>query len=122
MILGGQPVEIGATLAEYSSLGLEILGIAVIAVIAVYTTADAVLHYRRDGSADESFHRYRHGLIRGTLLGLELLVAADIIKTVAIDLTFHALGTLAAIVAIRTFLSFTLEVEMTGEWPWQSSS
>ena len=54
------------------------------------------------------------------LLGLEFLVAADIIRTVAIEPTFTSLGVLGLIFLIRTFLSFSLELEITGRWPWQS--
>lgn len=61
----------------------------------------------------------RADLGRAILLGLELLVIADIIGTVAIKPTFENLGVLAAIVAIRTLLSFTLELEVSGRWPWQ---
>ena len=56
---------------------------------------------------------------RSILLGLELLVAADIIRTVAVTPTFESVGVLAIIVLIRTFLSFSLELEITGRWPWQ---
>jgi uncharacterized membrane protein len=56
------------------------------------------------------------------LLGLELLVAGDIIRTVAIEPTFESVGVLAAIVAVRTFLSFALEVELTGRWPWDRAA
>ncbi len=56
---------------------------------------------------------------RSILLGLELLVAADIIRTVAVTPTFQSVGVLAIIVVIRTFLSFSLELEITGRWPWQ---
>ena len=57
-----------------------------------------------------------------TALGLELLVAADIIGTVAVTPSFENLGVLAVIVLIRTFLSFSLEVEIEGRWPWQRAS
>jgi len=53
------------------------------------------------------------------LLGLEFLIASDIIYTVAVELTFETIGVLAIVVLIRTFLSLTLEVEMTGKWFWQ---
>ena len=62
---------------------------------------------------------YRRFLGRSILLGLELLVAADIIRTVAITPTLESVAVLAAIVLIRTFLSFSLELEITGRWPWQ---
>ena len=53
------------------------------------------------------------------LLGLEVLVAADIVKTIAIELTFASLGLLAGLVLVRTFLSWTLVLEIEGRWPWQ---
>ena len=52
------------------------------------------------------------------LLGLEVLVAADIVKTIAIELTFTSLGLLAGLVLVRTFLSWTLVLEIEGRWPW----
>ncbi|HEY8577168.1 MAG TPA: DUF1622 domain-containing protein [Devosia sp.] len=66
------------------------------------------------------YHRLRSGIGRSILLGLELLVAADIINTVAIEPTVQSLAVLAGIVLIRTFLSLSLEVEIEGRWPWQS--
>ena len=72
------------------------------------------------GAEKLSFYRsYRQLLGRSILLGLELLVAADIIRTVAVTPTFVSVGVLAVIVLIRTFLSFSLELEITGRWPWQ---
>ena len=65
-----------------------------------------------------AYHGYRADLGRAILLGLEFLVAADIIGTVAIEPPFRSLGVLALIVAIRTFLSFALELEVSGRWPW----
>lgn len=65
------------------------------------------------------YRRYRQQLGRSILLGLELLVAADIIRTVAVTPTPSGVAVLAGIVLIRTFLSFSLELEITGRWPWQ---
>ncbi|MCU1568352.1 MAG: hypothetical protein JWQ56_3289 [Pseudarthrobacter sp.] len=65
------------------------------------------------------YRSYRQLLGRSILLGLELLVAADIIRTVAVTPTFESVGVLAVIVLIRTFLSFSLELEITGRWPWR---
>jgi hypothetical protein len=73
----------------------------------------------RSGASAELYDDYRANLGRAILLGLEFLVAADIIGTVAVDPTLENLGVLAVIVAIRTFLSFALEVEIQGRWPWQ---
>lgn len=68
---------------------------------------------------EHAYHELRRRLGRAILLGLELLVAGDIIRTVAIDPTLTGVAVLAGIVVIRTFLSFTLEVEIEGRWPWQ---
>jgi uncharacterized membrane protein len=69
----------------------------------------------------EAYDRYRRGIGRALLLGLEILVAADIIRTVAISPTFESVGVLALIVVVRTFLSWSLELELSGRWPWQRS-
>jgi uncharacterized membrane protein len=73
--------------------------------------------FLRDGPA--SYHRLRLYLGRSIVLGLELLVAADIINSVAINPSFASVGVLGLIVLVRTFLSWALEVEINGEWPWQ---
>jgi uncharacterized membrane protein len=67
----------------------------------------------------DRYTAYRQNLGRAILLGLELLVAGDIIRTVAISPTLENLAVLGAIVVIRTFLSFSLEMEVNGRWPWQ---
>jgi uncharacterized membrane protein len=66
------------------------------------------------------YRAYRQYLGRSILLGLEFLVAADIIRTVAVTPTLDSVAVLAAIILIRTFLSFSLELEITGRWPWQT--
>jgi len=73
----------------------------------------------RDGPA--AFRGLRLYLGRSIVLGLELLIAADIIHSVAIAPTFASVGVLGLIVLVRTFLSWSLEVEINGEWPWQRS-
>jgi uncharacterized membrane protein len=73
-------------------------------------------------SLEAAYPEYRQNLGRAILLGLEFLVAGDIINTVAVDPTFHSVGVLAGIVVIRTFLSFSLEVEIDGRWPWSRAA
>jgi uncharacterized membrane protein len=73
------------------------------------------------GWGGEAYHLFRSRLGRSILLGLELLVAADIIGTVAVEPTVHNLLVLGLIVLIRTFLSVSLEVEIDGYWPWQKA-
>jgi len=74
---------------------------------------------RRD--TPTAYSDLRRDLGKAILVGLELLVAADIISSVAINPTFATVGVLGLIVLIRTFLSWSLEVEVNGRWPWQSS-
>jgi uncharacterized membrane protein len=71
--------------------------------------------------ASKTYAAYRVGLARSILLGLELLVAGDIIRTVVVAPTLENIGLLGAVVLIRTFLNFTLELEVTGRFPWQRS-
>jgi uncharacterized membrane protein len=68
--------------------------------------------------ADSSYDVFRATFGRSVLLGLEILVAADLIRTVAVAPTLQNLAVLAALVGIRTFLSWSLEVEIDGRWPW----
>ena len=98
---------------------IEIGGIAVI-VLGIVGASIAALWQIAGGrhSASEAFNLYRSNIGRAILLGLELLVAADIINTVAIEPSLQSLLVLAGIVLIRTFLSFSLEVEIEGRWPW----
>ncbi len=99
---------------------LDGVGVAVIAVGALIATVRIghlwLIQRQRSGT----FQRYRQSLGRAVLLGLEFLVAGDIVRTVAVSPTFGSLGGLAIIVAIRTFLSMSLEVELEGRWPWQA--
>ncbi|MCB1000130.1 MAG: DUF1622 domain-containing protein [Acidimicrobiales bacterium] len=68
---------------------------------------------------DERYRCFRRDLGRVILLGLEILVAADIIRTVAVSPSVESAGALAIVVAIRIALSFSLEVELEGRWPWR---
>lgn len=98
---------------------LDAAGVAVIVVGAVAATVSAVATLvRRTGPVYAPFRRF---LGRSILVGLEILVAADIIRTVAITPTLESVAVLAAIVLIRTVLSFSLELEITGRWPWQKA-
>lgn len=106
--------------AEWCSAIIEILGVGLIIVIAIHSLLQAGLRLLRGGHGDALFKESRQKLGRGILVGLEFLVAADIIHTGAVDLSFQTVGVLFLIVLIRTFLSFTLEVELTGDWPWQN--
>jgi uncharacterized membrane protein len=94
---------------------IEIFGVFIIVAGIIWSTF-LYLHRR-----EEKWHydQYKIRIGRSLLLGLELLVAADIIKTIAIELTFTSLGLLAGLVLVRTFLSWTLVLEIEGRWPWR---
>ena len=98
----------------------KVLDTAGVAALVVGAAAAAVraLRTRRDPEVD-TYRLFRRQLGRSILLGLELLVAADIIRTVAVTPTVRSVLVLGLIVLIRTFLSFSLELEITGRWPWQ---
>lgn len=104
---------------ELVGLAVDAAGVAVIVIAIGIAAAAFARGLNRDVPFESSYRQLRQGIGRGILLGLELLVAGDIIRTVAIAPTFTSVGVLALIVAIRTFLSFSLEVELTGRWPWQ---
>lgn len=105
---------------EVVGLAVDAVGVAVI-VLAIGMAGVAFARGLNSGLPFEASYRsLRQSIGRGILLGLELLVAGDIIRTVAIAPTFSSVGVLAGIVLIRTFLSFSLEVELTGRWPWQA--
>jgi uncharacterized membrane protein len=103
---------------KLTTRAIEVGGIAII-VLGLLGSSVAVLWQVLHGrSGSEAFNLYRSNVGRAILLGLEFLVAADIINTVAIEPTLQSLLILGGIVLIRTFLSFSLEVEIEGRWPW----
>lgn len=105
---------------EAIAIAIEALGVAVIVVGGVVATWYFVRRIREQGMED-AYASYRAELGKAILLGLEFLVAADIIGTVSVHPTYESLGILGLLVIIRTFLSFSLEVEIEGHWPWQAS-
>lgn len=97
------------------------VGVAAIVVGLLIATVAFALAQRDHGTRARSYRAYRQQVGRAILLGLEFLVAADIIRTVAVAPSFEGVGVLAIVVAVRTFLSFTLDVELEGRWPWQQA-
>ena len=105
---------------EWAALGIEILGAVVIfaGVLRVAITRGTVrflLKLDEPGAYDS----YKHQIGRSLLLGLEFLVAADVIRTVALEPTLGNVAVLGLLVLVRTFLSWSLTVEIEGRWPWQ---
>jgi uncharacterized membrane protein len=106
-------------IVELVGKGIDTAGVGVMVVGALMATGRAAVNAK--DRLPETYRRFRQQLGRSILLGLELLVAADIIRTVAVTPTLSSVLVLALIVAIRTFLSFSLELEITGRWPWQTA-
>ena len=103
---------------EWVARSLELAGVVVILGAVMLAT----VWFVREGRGSnwrEAYERYRANLGRGILLGLELLVGADIIGTITAPLTLESVGLLGMVVLIRTLLSFSLETEIEGCWPWQ---
>ncbi|MFY1671413.1 DUF1622 domain-containing protein [Plantactinospora sp. WMMB334] len=99
---------------------LDLAGVLVIAGGVVVATGYFLYRYWRTRQLVELYRPYRRTVGRAILLGLEIIVGGDIIRTVAVSPTFESVGVLAVIVLVRTFLSLSLEVELEGRWPWRS--
>ena len=106
-------------IVESVGRGVEAAGVAAIVLGIAVATVRYGTHLRRNLDASQAYRLYRQGLGRALLLGLNLVVAAAIIGTVATSLTHHGAGILAGVVLIRPFLSFALELAFLGRWPWQ---
>jgi len=104
--------------AEFAAATIEGAGIAVIVAGALVSTVVAAVHLARRRAP--AYRDFRRMLGQSILIGLEFLVAADIVRTVAVSATLESVAVLAAIIVVRTFLSFSLELEITGRWPWQA--
>ena len=97
---------------------LESAGAFILLLGFVVATFHWVRNYQHDGAVP-AFTSYRKAIARVVLIGLEILVAAAIVKTIIIDPTMEQVGYLAIMVTIRTFLGWTTSLEMNGRWPWQ---
>ena len=98
---------------------VELVGLLLLIAGALLASVAFFVRLARGAPFSEAYQLLRADLGRAILLGLEFLVIADIIGTVAVEPTLHNLGVLAVIVSIRTLLSFALELEVSGRWPWQ---
>jgi uncharacterized membrane protein len=106
---------------EWAALGIEILGAVVIVagVLRIMVTRGAV-RFLFKLEERGAYHEYKRQMGRSLMLGLDFLVAGDVVKTVALEPTLVNLAGLGLLVVVRTFLSWTLVVEIEGRWPWQS--
>lgn len=113
-----QSLEFDQTV-QWVGRGLDVLGIAIIVGGTVTAMIVYAIRFFRDSDRLDAYEQGRRSLGRAILFGLEVFIAGDIIRTVAISPTFQNVGVLGLIVLVRTFLSTTLEVEIEGRWPWQ---
>ncbi len=118
---GNAPGEIIDQALEFTVTAIEIIGVAVIVLGVIWAAMIFVSEARREAGRSGAYKRLRSNLGRAILLGLELLVGADIIATVTAPLTLNSVGLLGLVVLIRTFLSFSLETEIEGRFPWRAA-
>jgi len=104
---------------ELSSQGIQGLAVVIIVVSIFFGTVRFLFQLSK--RVEHPYRAYKQLLGRSLLLSLELLVAADVIRTVLLDLTAKGMEILGALVVVRTFLSWSLEVELQGHWPWQAA-
>jgi uncharacterized membrane protein len=108
---------------ERAAQGIEALAVVlIVVVIATATLQYALTLLLRRGLVPAAYEEYRRRLGRALLLGLEILVAGDIVRTVALDNTLRGVAGLGLLVLVRTFLSWSLIVEVEGRWPWQPAT
>lgn len=116
--------SVGNTILEWVEIGalaIEVLAVATILFAVLYSFGRYLVRASLRPGTGEGYEQLKISLGRALLLGLEILVAADIVRTVALELTLESIAVLGLLVLIRTFLSWALVVELEGRWPWQRS-
>ena len=104
---------------DNAATGIEVLAVAIIVVVIATATSVYVFRSLTHRADLQTYEDYRQRVGRAMLLGLEILVAADIIRTVALEPTMQNVLVLGLLVVVRTFLSWGLVVEIEERWPWQ---
>jgi uncharacterized membrane protein len=104
---------------ELVGVGFEGAGVMALVIGTLLAFTAYISSLLRPGNTSTAYDALRRDLGKAILIGLELLVAADIVRSVALDATFASVGVLGLLVLVRTFLSWSLEVEINGRWPWQ---
>lgn len=116
-------IEVVHKVIEWAALVIELMAVAVIvAAVLILVVKRGTVRYILRAHSPGDDKTYKHQLGKALLLGLELLVAADVVRTVALEPTLKNVAMLGLLVIIRTFLSWSLSVEIEGRWPWQSRS
>jgi uncharacterized membrane protein len=114
----------GSTILEWidtAALAIDILAVVIIVSAIFYATGRYLLHAVVRPEEGDHYQDLKFRLGKALLLGLEILVAADIVRTVALEATLQSVLVLGLLVLIRTFLSWALVVEIEGRWPWQAA-
>ena len=106
---------------QYAATAIEILAVAIIVLVILFATLSYSLQIMARQADTATYTDFRHRVGRALLLGLEILVAADIIRTVVLEPTLNNVLVLGLLVLIRTFLSWSLVLEIEERWPWQPS-
>ena len=114
----GRTMDASRNLIEIGAAAIDDMAVACIVGTFLWASIRFLVHTSQHAS--NPFQRYKLSLGKALSLGLEFLVAADVIRTVTMAPTFANIGILAAVILTRTFLSWSLVVEMEGRWPWQS--
>ena len=105
-------------LISIAGYGVEAIGVFIIVAGSVVFSFRFLLHFREEPERS-AYRNYRRQLGRSIILGLEFLIAGDIVRTVVVADTLTNVTILGLIILIRTFLSFTLHLEVEGHWPWK---
>jgi uncharacterized membrane protein len=106
---------------EYAALLIELLAVGIIIVSIIVALGRYLFRRVIRQTGEDHYHQLKVSLGKALLLGLEFLVAADIIRTVALEATLESVIVLGLLVLIRTFLSWALVVEIEGHWPWRQA-
>lgn len=105
----------------YAATGIEVLAVAIIVLVIIFATVTYSMKIMARQADITTYTEFRNRIGRALLLGLEILVAADIIRTVVLEPTLNNVIVLGLLVLIRTFLSWSLVLEIEERWPWQPS-
>lgn len=113
-------IEVIHHVIEWLALGIELLAVAVIvSAVIILAIRRGTVRYLFHLGEPGAYENYKHVLAKALLLGIELLVAADVVRTVALEPTLNNVAILGLLVVVRTFLSWSMTVELEGRWPWQ---
>src|SRR5262245_18234445 len=118
---GGEVMSGIKTVVEWAAFGIEMMGaVVIVAGVVLVAVKRGTVRYISQPDNPGAYVSYKHQMGRSLLLGLEFLVAGDVVRTVALDPTLNNVLVLGMLLLIRTFLSWSLAVEIEGRWPWQS--